>query len=302
MQIYSKHKKRLIGASHRKQNLKTKPVKESNEPFEEVDNFLLLSPIDEESIGSRNKEEKVVTEEQTVQVIPDDPRAFRNLLNSGMYMDLNPSIRSDNSALSFDTRPSTAGSMNMTSENPSLLNYCKDKLESGLFPSRGTCDDDVVSYSTEIDGKKNSIGNDDGTKETMSISTSDDLFSLDTTSIRDSLSGHGQYSGRNRGQKEAEEPKVNLSSEDFMRSLSLAEEAAKSGMSEFTTESKLKVLERVELSETIQRTLKRQERRKQVEVLVKDSSRVVGNAFKRLREKAKQIDRSRNRSSSVAVR
>ena len=56
-----------------------------------------------------------------------------------------------------------------------------------------------------------------------------------------------------------------LSAEEYIKSLALVEAAAKSGTSEFTTESKLQILDKLKLNANIQRNLKRQKQQKKHE-------------------------------------
>jgi len=81
---------------------------------------------------------------------------------------------------------------------------------------------------------------------------------------------------------EAKGNEVRLSQVELMRSLSLAEEVAKAGMENFTTESHLKLLVSVDLPTDVRRNLRRQGRNKSVQGLVKAPVRALGFAVRGL--------------------
>lgn len=121
-------------------------------------------------------------------------------------------------------------------------------------------------------------------KSIVSRISMDDLISLSSKDPAVPFSNKTPLSPKSNAKRG--EDTVKLSAEEHFKSLALAEAAAKSGLSEFTTESKVSVLDRMELEENIIRTIRRQERRKKYERFFNNSKNYIKKTMKEIRPRS----------------
>lgn len=261
---------------------------------------LLLEPIaEEETDNCTTGSPQNVTDIKRVESFNDLSYA-----TSKKYMSVefqNNGFTDSDSVLSFEVdhkhtvSPLTPASSEKKSTKAKRWTAIKN-LKTRLFTGsadKGSSDksqteDGLISLESEGRSvrKRSRRAKDDGSLTTMSH---DDLISLssDTAGLTISTS-----SDTNETEGRDNTTSNNLSAEEFMKSLALAEAAAKTGVTEFNTESKIQVLEKIELTDTIQRRLKRQEREKKVKTVYQTSKRFLGRKAKNIGHTVAKIDTS----------
>lgn len=312
----AEHEKLKLELKHRQQSRMISATANRHKIRHNVRNGLKMddSITDE---GSMNQLEPIAEEEYADDCTTGSPEKKSKFAFNEMSYDeisLNPSknhisvvvpstgFTDSDSVLSFNTdtkqavSPLTPNSSEKKPEKEKARRWTAIKnLKTKLFvgPSdKSQTEDSLMSLETEGKSttgsvrKRNRKAKDDGSLTTMSH---DDLLSLSSDTVELTISTSADS---NETEVRNNNTNSNLSAEEFMKSLALAEAAAKNGISEFNTESKIQVLEKIELTDSIQKKLKRQEREKKVKGIFQSSKRFLGRKMNDIGQNVTKIDTS----------